>query len=87
MPSDIIAELPVIADAINFVIEISALPANAAKMIFLEPEAMSGVILAPLGCGAGRRRPPLAKNGGSFLESRPLPQIAHEQQPESNRTA
>ena len=38
MPSESMAELPVMADAINLVMAISVLPANAAKMTFLDDE-------------------------------------------------
>jgi hypothetical protein len=40
MPSDIIAELPVIPAAINLVIDISELPINAAIMTSFEPDAI-----------------------------------------------
>lgn len=40
MPSDNIAELPVYAAAPNLVIEMSVLPASAARMTFFEPDAI-----------------------------------------------
>ena len=40
IPSDNIAELPVMLAATNFVMEISALPINAAIIIFFDPEAI-----------------------------------------------
>jgi len=40
MPSDIMAELPVIDAAINLVIDISELPINAAIMTSFEPDAI-----------------------------------------------
>ena len=43
IPSDNIAELPVMLAAINFVIEISALPISAAIIIFFDPEAIENL--------------------------------------------
>jgi hypothetical protein len=39
MPSESMAELPVIEAAINLVIEIAVLPIKAAKMTFFDPDA------------------------------------------------
>ena len=55
MPSDSIAELPVIEAATNLVIAISVLPANAARMTGFEPDAMcfsrkSGGYYSSFGC-------------------------------------
>ena len=40
IPSDNIAELPVMLAAINFVMEISAFPISAAIIIYFDPEAI-----------------------------------------------
>tara|TARA_B100001093_G_C26495527_1_gene870945 strand:- start:380 stop:622 length:243 start_codon:yes stop_codon:yes gene_type:complete len=52
MPSDIIAALPVIAEATNFVTAIRLLPIRAAIITFFDPEAIMRLYICEvLACG------------------------------------